>query len=392
MRADGHGTYNLRLRPASDNSPEPARSPAPGRSRGPLDPTGPLAGALAFVGVAATLAGLGSFAAGTPPAAAQSARAGLVACAAAPSWLSVGTLPDGSGGPLSACFARSSEAEAPLELSNDGARALLLAVTGPVELDEYWFSGRVDAALATSLQGVGSGGDEQVVVIGPHRRTTLTIGRPPPAGERQEIGIATARGPAGALAAVGWTFLHDAREHAPIPAGVERCVASTLLGVGLVAARAQHALSPMRQCVQDAVDHAPGAASAIRADASRLLSDAALAGAARSGRGVPEVSPIDLAIAGSPPGPVNPDIRIALPDLSSVFDGTRTVSRLSASGGTAPYRFYVWQEPGGAPVPSWVRLAPRGTLAIAPPAGASLSVKLTIYAVDADGYYSQDLP
>lgn len=333
------------------------------------------------------LAGAGPLAAGSPTAV-RSARIELAPCAAAPSWLSVGVLPNGSRGPLSACFARSNQAEAPLQLANDGPRALLITVTGPVELDEYWFSGRVDAALASGLQGAGSGAAEQVIVLGPHRRATLTIGRPPPTAERQEISVTPARGVTATLTAVAWTFVHSARHRGPVPAGVQRCVASTLFDVSLTTGRAQGALTPLRRCILAAA----GQASTIRALASSLLSDGALARAAALARGEPDAPPIDLAIPASPPAPVDPSIRIAVPDLGSVIDGTRTVIRLRASGGTAPYRFYIWREPGAAPAPDWVRLAPRGTLVIAPPAGATLSVNLVLYAVDATGYYSQDLP
>lgn len=381
----------MSVRPASDNSPRRARACAPGASRGPARLAGRLAAGLAIVlaGLAAAPAGVGVPAAGAPPSAAPGSRPDLAACAPAPPWLSVGTLPDGSYGALSACFARSSQAEAPLQLANDGPRALLIAVSGPVELDEYWFSGRVDAALETSLQGAGASGEDQVIVLGPHQRATLTIGRPPPAPGRRELRIAPARGVAAALAAVAWTFVHDARQRGPVPASVQRCVASTLFGIRSDGGEAQRALAPLRRCV---LATAGRTASGLRALASTLLSGGALAKAIDPAEGGRRASPIELAIAGSPPAPVNPAIHIAIPELGSVVDGTRTVVRLTASGGTAPYRFYIWQEPGAAAVPSWVRLAPRGTLAIAPPAGASLNVNLMIYAVDATGDYSQDLP
>lgn len=73
-------------------------------------------------------------------------------------------------------------------------------------------------------------------------------------------------------------------------------------------------------------------------------------------------------------------------------DGVSTVARLTASGGVAPYRFYLLTEPGGAPVPSWVRLTAAGILTITPPRGASLQLMLLVFAVDATGEYSEDIP
>ncbi len=294
--------------------------------------------------------------------------------------------------PLSACFARSSQAEAPLQLANNGSWPLLIAVSGPVGQDEYWFSGRVDAALASALQAVGSGASQQVIVLGPHRRATLKLGRPPPVQALQEIRIDPSRGVHATLGGLAWMFLHDVRQRAVVPAAVERCVASTLVRAVSPVAASPYALALMRRCVVSAAAHAGNAMSTIRGLASSLLSQSSFDRAAGAARGAVHASAIELAIAGSAPDPVNPGIRITAPGLGSVADGTRTIVRLSATGGAAPYRFYIWQEPGGAPVPSWVRLSPAGTLTIAPPDGASQRVALMIYAVDANGYVSQDLP
>ena len=330
--------------------------------------------------------------AGAARAAAPQARADGQPCDPAPSWLSLGEPAVSPRDPLSACFARSSQAEAPLQLANNGSWPLLIAVSGPVGQDEYWFSGRVDAALASALQTVGSGGDQQVVVLGPRRRATLKIGRPPPVQALQEIRIDPSRGIQATLGGLAWTFLHDARQRAVVPAAVERCVASTLVRAVSPGAPSPHALALMRLCVMGAAAHPGNAMSTIRALASSLLSQRSFDRAADAARGAVQASAIELAIAGSAPSPVNPAIHISVPGLGSVADGTRTAVRLSATGGTAPYRFYIWQEPGAAPVPSWVRLSPAGTLTIAPPDGASQRVALTIYAVDAAGYLSQDLP
>jgi hypothetical protein len=328
--------------------------------------------------------------------------AGAGACEPAPSWLAGATPPARDRGPLSACFARSSEAEAPLQLANGGPRALLITVSGPVvALDEYWFSGRVDAALASGLAqpgggaGAGSGTGEQgeqVIVLGPHRRATLTIGRPPPAPATQAIRIVAAHGVAETLAGLAWQFMHDARQLAPVPAAVQSCATATLRRASSPAGVGRDQLALMRACVARAAAHAGRAARRVRALASSLLSERAFERVADSAGGEARAAPIVLSVAGSAPGPINPQIHIAIPSLGTVVDGARTIVRLHASGGRAPYRFYIWREPGAAPVPSWVRLAPRGTLTIAPPTGASLHVQLTIYAIDAEGYFSQDLP
>lgn len=381
-------------RPPTDNLPGGARRSLVRARRRLLWLAGLLAGVQVVVlaGTVLAVAGAGLHGTAGADAGAPGELAGADVCAPAPSWLSGGEPAVSAHDPLSACFAHSSPAEAPLALANNGSWPLLIAVSGPVGLDEYWFSGRVDAALASSLRPVGSGADEQVIVLGPHRRATLKIGRPPPASASQEIRVVPSHGVGATLGGLAWTFLRDLRQRGPVPAAVERCVASPLVRAASSVGPSRHTLALMRLCVLGAAAHAGHATGRIRALAGSLLSGRAFDRAAEAARGVALASAIDLAIAGSAPSPVNPEIHIAAPDLGSVYDGTRTVAHLSATGGVAPYRFYIWQEPGGPSVPSWVRLTPAGILTIAPPEGASQHVELTIYAIDANGYLSQDVP
>jgi hypothetical protein len=92
----------------------------------------------------------------------------------------------------------------------------------------------------------------------------------------------------------------------------------------------------------------------------------------------------------APPSPTDNSIQVEGLDFGALPAGQETIEHLTASGGTSPYTFAVSPDPGNeAKVPSWVHLAPDGTLTIDPPAETNQSVSFYVYATDADG---QDSP
>ncbi len=293
---------------------------------------------------------------------------------------------------LTACFeAGSTQAEASLALVNHLRRAQLVTVGGSsLGFVEYPFSDAAGARSARDLESTSASGG-RVIVIGPGERVTLRIGRPPPQTALQEIRVDPARGAAATLAGLAWTFVNRARPRT-IPTRVRACLSLALHKAASPAGASDRALAAMRSCVLRASGSAAHFRVTLRSLAKSLLAQRAFDFAARLQRSQPAPTAVVVAIPGSAPTPVNPAIRVIFPPLGAVLDGSSTTVRLSATGGVAPYRFYIRSEPGIALVPAWVRLAPDGTLTITPPQNASARVVLTVYVVDAQGDYSEDLP
>jgi hypothetical protein len=317
----------------------------------------------------------------------------LSGCGQAPSWIAAGALPVTARSLLSACFAAgSNQAEALVSVNSNRDYAQLITVGGAgAGLVRSSLPDALGAGLAALLAGAGTEGAPRALVLRPYGHVTFTVDRPAGLASRQ-IEIALAQGVPSALAGRVWTFLSAARARGLAAAGIESCLAVSLAGALSPLPAPSRLLSRMRLCVRRGTPSDTHVGRVLRGLASGLLSERLLVRAvAREGHGQPG-SEIALTIPASAPGPVNPGIRVLAPSIPAVSDGRRTVEHLSASGGTAPYRFYLLGEPGAPNPPSWVTLAPDGTLTIAPPDGVSLDVSLTVYVIDADGDYSQEVP
>jgi hypothetical protein len=309
---------------------------------------------------------------------------------AAPSWLSSGPPVRGGRDLLSGCIGpASNEDEALVSVASSRDYAQLVAVTGAaVGSVQVAVSGALGGELAAALAGESSG--RRLFVLGPYGRATVTIDRPSWQPQTQTITIAPARGAPSALAGRAWSFLSAARAGGSLPGRLSSCLAASLARGPSASGAPPGALAQMRGCVRGAGSSAVDAG--LGALARALISERAFSHAVTLELREPMSVPMRLSIPVSPPGPVNPSIRIVLPALGAVLDGMRTVGRLSASGGVAPYRFYIRREAGAPAVPSWVTLTPDGMLTIAPPLGADANVTLMVYAVDATGAFSQSPP
>jgi len=90
-----------------------------------------------------------------------------------------------------------------------------------------------------------------------------------------------------------------------------------------------------------------------------------------------------------PPPTENPNIHLGNLSFGALPTGQQTIEHLTASGGTPPYSFAIWNDPGNvANVPSWVNVASDGIVTIDPPAGTNQSVSFYVYASDATGQHS----
>ena len=323
---------------------------------------------------------------------AGAAIAPRAACTSVASWITA--RPTASVGParISACLSPSTtQTGALLNVTNNRDYAQLITITGaPAQVVGLSPSNRPGAQLQRLLAALG--GTEDLLVLGPYARATVALDRPPPATAARQIAVSAAGNQLSALAGRAWTVLSAAAHGSSLPALAPGCLATALVGA------ASSAITPRCVARCDAtlrgwrVERRDTSGAAAHGSRRRR---AIAAGARPLGRAGGEGSGRDrrlLCDPGSAPGAVDPSIRIGLPALGTVPDGVSTVARLTASGGVAPYRFYLLTEPGGAPVPSWVRLTAAGILTITPPRGASLQLMLLVFAVDATGEYSEDIP
>jgi hypothetical protein len=307
-------------------------------------------------------------------------------CGPKPSWIESATLPAEGQDPLPSCFAiGSSQAEVLLSILNNRPYAQLITVGGgSLDVAESSFVGSLEGALARLWAKSSSGKGLSAFLLGPGEGATLGIDRPPP-GSVQDVDIAPAPVNAFAVGALAWALLNAAAKHLSLPAATQSCILAAVYGALLGPPHPERALRRIHLCVNAA--GLPVLAEKLLRDlASRLLRDHSFQEVIEPASRDPHPGRIAVATAPSSPGPIEPGIRFG-PMSFEVPDAQRTVERLSASGGTPPYRFYIVPEPGGPDVPAWLHLAPDGTLILEPPVGFT-ATGFFVEVVDSNGGHS----
>lgn len=318
------------------------------------------------------------------PASAATIPAG---CGQRPSWIESATLPRESQDSLDGCFSSDPpQAEALLSIASTRPYAQLITVSGAtLDLAESSFASSLEASFSGLLAGSSAVSRRSAFLLGPGAGPTLAIERPLPGGAH-EVLIGRAPANASAVAAVAWTLLRLATEHRWLPTATRSCIATAVYGALSSPPQPEEAFRRIHLCVN---------AAGLGGHAEKLLR--ALAGRVLRGRSFERVIHREAAdsphaqmvftIAPSNPNLIDPAIHLGSASFGSVPAGVRTVEHLSASGGVAPYRFYLVPEPGGPGVPRWLKLAAGGTLVLEPPPGAS-SVNLPVEVVDSRGEHS----
>lgn len=75
--------------------------------------------------------------------------------------------------------------------------------------------------------------------------------------------------------------------------------------------------------------------------------------------------------------------------FGTITDGQTTSEQLTASGGHAPYRYYIYNNPTNmVNVPSWATLSVNGVLTLNPPPGDQGTYSFYVYAFDNTGIHS----
>ena len=312
---------------------------------------------------------------------------GPSACAPRPSWIETATTPEEAQSPFESCFsARSSLAEAVLSITNNRPYAQLLTVTGAtLDLAESGFAGAQETAFSRVLADVSPASGPSAFLLGPSQSAILAIDRPPP-GPAQDVQIVAAPGNAFAVAALAWRLVSAAAARGWLPASTRSCIASAVYGGLPGPPHPREQLERVDACV-DSAPLASHAKRVLHGLAASLLVDRAFKEVIHRQGTEPRPARISFAVPPSDPYLTNPAIQLQGANIGSIPSDSRIVRHLGASGGVAPYRFYIVPEAGGPPVPSWLHLAADGTLIIEPPTG-SLAVDLDVEVVDSRGEHS----
>ncbi len=308
-------------------------------------------------------------------------------CGAAPTWVAGASLLDEARDPLPSCFSNASTmAEALVSIADNRSYAELVSVRGAaVDMLASTFGSPLEGGFARSLADSSSAEGPAEYLLGPRQRVVLALERPPP-GAGQEVVVEAAQGNPVGVAALAYALVSEAAERRVLPGATESCVAAAVARAAVRPRHPERALRRMHSCVNGAP---------LSSRAKRLL--VGLADRLLRGRLFEQVVHLwgtdnaptrsSFTIAATNPNLINPHIQLDTTDLGTLPGGRRTIRHLSASGGAPPYRFYIVPEPGGPGVPSWLELAPGGTLVVEPPAGTT-SVSLPIEVVDANGEHS----
>jgi hypothetical protein len=318
-------------------------------------------------------------------------RAFATTCTAQVAWIR--PVSASTGGGVSVCLSSATtQTEAWLRVTNGRDHPQLIVVTGArVDLDKSSFGDRLAAHLARRSAALGAGLGGQPIALASGERVLLAIDRPPPRTAVQTIAVRAAPTSLAALSALTFALLRAAGERFVTPRGLKRCLEREAYAATAGSAHAAAtAIARLRRCVQIAPYRTRRARRVARSLARQKLRVARFDRLRATLRAEDRASsPAAFAVAASPPGALNPAIRLDQSNLGSLPEGRRTLIRLRATGGIPPYRYYLIEEPGRPAVPSWVSLAADGMLTIEPPVGADASVRLSVYVVDASGAYSQ---
>jgi hypothetical protein len=310
-------------------------------------------------------------------------------CGGAPRWVDEVSLPDSNEDPLPICFSNSSnEAEAVLNMVNNRGYVQVVTISGAkVDVTKSLFADSLEGEVAKLFADLGSGGSSSTFILGPGDSATITIDRPPPQQAAQEVHIDQAAQVVSGVGELAWALLSTASDAVSVPVDRTDCIMTAVYNAASSGRGPSSAIDQMHSCIDAA---ASGTAKDVLQKLSYglLVDDFFYKVIDLEGDSLypPQTG---FTIPGSNPTFTSPNIHISPLNLGTLPDGQTTTVQLTATGGTAPYLFYIWNEPiNAAKVPSWVHLASDGTLTIEPPEGTNGEVSFAVYAFDANGDHS----
>jgi hypothetical protein len=310
-------------------------------------------------------------------------------CTSAPGWIDGVTMPDAPQDALPMCIANGSDdAKVLVSVVNNRGYAQIVRISGAsFDLHQSRFAGSVDGQFAKVWAQLASAQGSGMFVLGPGEGATVAIKRPAtqPIGN-VDVHIRAAAHDASAVAAVAWALLNTAKDAVGVPVAMTDCVLRTVYNATADDRGSASALAQIRACTDAANGLAAQPRAVLASLAKGLLVDDFFfklvdlqfgdLNAPDAGFTIPGRNPTSAGIA------VNGD-------LGQVPAGKHSDRLMTASGGTPPYRFAVWNSPANtADVPGWVTVSPDGRVSIDPPATFAGRVSFYVYASDSAGQHS----
>jgi hypothetical protein len=312
-------------------------------------------------------------------------------CGATPSWIDSATLPDSNQDPLPVCFgSQSNDHEAILNIVNNRGYAQTITVSGAkIDVAKSIFASSFEGSIGKLLAQLSSSNGPSSFILGPGESATVAIDRPPPQQAALDVHIDPAARTASGVGELAWALLTTAKNQVGVPLATENCVLEAVYNTVSSDRNQDSAIGQMHSCVDAASGLSGVAKDVLEKLAYGLLVDDFFYKVVDLEGDELYPAMIGFTIPGSNPTFTSPDIHVSPLDLGTVSDGQQTVVHLSANGGVAPYRFYVWNDSANvAKVPGWVTLGTDGTLTIEPPSNARGEVSFAVYAFDSDGEHS----
>ena len=311
-------------------------------------------------------------------------------CGAAPSWVDGLSFPDVPNDSLPSCIGSGSNASTLyIHVVNNRGYAQFVTTSGAsIDVSRSSWRDSLESTIANGLAKLSTGNTPSSFLLAPGSQATIAIDRPPSSFGETTVTLHSAPQGSTAAAAMGWALLN--KLEAELGSGVDatNCVIgylhNTLSGdpsvssvVGQLHSCASAAAASLKGSAKTAAEKI--ASAVLVTDFFYKLIDLETA----------EAYPPEISFSIPGENPTNPDIHLGNLDFGTLPVGRQTVEHLTASGGTAPYSFAIWNDPSNeANVPSWVNVASDGTVTIDPPSGTDQSVNFYVYATDANGEHS----
>ncbi len=311
---------------------------------------------------------------------------------ATPSWVDSVTLPDSNQDPLPMCFASPAQTtEAKLSMVNNRGFAQVITVSGaPVDGKTSSFSDSADGEAATVFAKLHPANGPATFVLGPGQSATLFIEEPAPSLAAVDVHIDPATHTGSAIGEMAWAFLTTAIDKIGAPVDLANCVWGYVYNQ-LNAPGPGAIINETHSCTSATIAKlgSKAARDALTNLAYGLLVDDFFYKVIDAEGDALYPPMIGFTIPGSNPTSTNPSIHLGPAGFGTLPDGQTTIEHLAATGGTPPYRYYIWNDSTNmAGVPSWVNLASDGTLTIEPPVGAVGEVSFYVYVFDSKGEHS----
>jgi len=307
-----------------------------------------------------------------------------------PSWIQDASLPDSHEVPLPMCFTSDSDGtKAVLHMVNNRGYAMRVTVTG-ARFDPHVsrFGDTLESDVADALAAVTPTDGPQTFLIAPGSAAWLTFAKPADQPASQLVSIdPAATAPAGDVAAVAWSLLTTIEDQVGRRTDLTDCVMSAAYNVSSDS-DAVSALDQFHHCTDAVAGDLGGKAGMVAKKLGLAIASVDVLTKVRDLR-FDELFPPQISFTIKGTGVVDNDIQVGPYYIGKITPGQAYSLQLSATGGTGPYEFHLYDgDVNGNNPPPWASLSTTGRLTLNPPADDNGAYLFYVYAFDGAGRHS----